>query len=301
MNRILNFTSLLLIILCTAACDDKNDDNYEAGPSTPADCMGVYFDNTNPQGTLLVSEEQQSIDITLSRKVTDVAASVPIVCSSKAEGIMVPATAEFQAGEAATSITISLANMPVLRVSNFTLAIDERYADHYAVVEGATTYEGSVLKAAWQAVSSNVVFTLNYKGQDVEISSSLERLGETDRYRIRNFLGSSMDMYFKVKEASSVAGYNKIEPYANYEAYEGTEANAFYLIDGNAETEDDRYPAWTLTDGTVVNWVCILLTYYGYGDYSYISLDKHSGRVSLYMMETGSGAMYYYVYINFKW
>ncbi|MGN0222036.1 MAG: hypothetical protein ACI4BA_07960 [Prevotella sp.] len=301
MNRILTFTWVMAAALFAASCDDKNDDNYEAAPAIPADCIGVYFDSTNPTGTILVSEDEKSVEIALSRRVTDEAASVPITCVSKEEGIVVPATAEFQAGEATTSISITCDEIQLSRICNFTLAIDERYADHYTIVDGATTYEGSILKAAWQTVSENVVFTLNYRGENLEITSTLEQLGETNRYRIKNFLGSSMDMYFNVTGDASVAGYSKMEPYANYEPYDGTEANGFYLIDGNAETEEDKYPAWTLADGTVVSWICILQSYPGYGDYTYISLDKHKGRVSLYMMATGSGAYYYYVYINFKW
>ena len=301
MNRILTFAWIMAAALFAASCDDKNDDNYEPAAATSADCMGVYFDSSNSKGTVTVSEEVNSIEVTLSRKVTEEAASVPITCVSKAEGLVVPATAEFAAGEASTSIASTFDGIKPSVVSNFALAIDERYADHYTIVDGATTYEGSVLRAAWKTISENVVFNVSFGGTTQEITSTLQQLGDTDRFRFKNFLNSPMDMYFKVGAESSVSGYNKIEPYANYDPYEGTEANGFYLADDNAETEDDRYPSWQLPNGTGVNWICILQSYPGYGDYSYISLDKQAGRVSIYMMETASGSYYNYIYINFKW
>ena len=124
----------------------------------------------------------------------------------------------------------------------------EEYADHYTTKPGATAYSGFIMVAAWESISDNVKMKWTTQGVENEFTTSLQQLGNTNRFRFPNFLNSGVDYIFTVgSNSTAFPGYYSITTYANYEPYEGTEAKAAYFFDDATQS----YPTWTVADGTV--------------------------------------------------
>ena len=290
--------AMMAMILATA-CDDKNDSNYEPGTPTAENSIGVYFDSSNPSEFIFQPGEANEIEIGVSRlKGVDTAAEVPLVVSAD-DGLTVPATAKFEAGESSTTIKVGFGNLEKSKKYNIKVTVPEDYADHYTNKPGATAYAGYIMVAAWNTISDKVKMSWTTLGVTNEFTTSLERLGETDRYRFPNFLTSGIDYIFTIgNNSTAYAGYNCITTYANYEPYEGSEAKGAYLFDD--ATQD--YPTWTVANGTIeVADICILENYGTATGYSCISFTRRSGYVYLYFTDYTDGTYEYYNAVSFSW
>ena len=289
---------MLAMILATA-CDDKNESNYEPGQPTAEGSMGVYFDDSNSSEFIFQPGEATEVEISVSRlNGIETSADVPLVVTAD-EGLSVPATATFEAGKSSTTVKVGFSNLEESKKYNLKVTVAEEYADHYSAKPGATAYAGYIMVAAWQTISDNVTMKWTTLGVANEFTTSLERLGETDRYRFRNFLTSGLDYVFTIgNNSTAYAGYNCITTYSNYEPYEGTEAKGAYLFDDATQS----YPTWTVADGSIeVQDICVLEDYGTTKGYSCISLDKHGGYVYLYFTEYTDGQYEYYNYVTFTW
>ncbi len=288
---------LLAATLGFTACDDKADSDYVPGAQTPANCMQVYFDASNASDFINSPGEKTSIYITVSRAQTTEAAEVPIICKSASEGLTVPSSVKFEAGEKSTTLTIALGTLEENKKYAFSLAVADEYADHYSKLDGATTYSGYVMEASWNTYVSNVDMTWTVGGNEQKWTQEIERLGTTNRYRIKNFVDSGLDMIFTVGGAASgQTGYYKMEPYTNYQDWADSGVDCFLLYD----TAKGEYPHWTV-GGKTVSEIYIMRSYSGYGDYSYISFDKGYGMFGTYYTEytDGSSDSYNYIEMNF--
>ena len=289
---------MVAMILATA-CDDKNDINYEPGSPTANGSMAVYFDDSNPSEFIFQPGEASDIEIGVSRlNGIDTATEVPLVVTAD-EGLTVPATAKFEAGESNTTIKVAFANLEESKKYNLKVAVPEEYADHYTTKPGASTYAGYIMVAAWESISDNVTMKWDTQGVENEFTTSLQQLGNTNRFRFPNFLNSGVDYIFTIgSNSTEFAGYYSITTYANYEPYEGTEAKAAYFFDDATQS----YPTWTVADGTVeVADICILEDYGTTTGYSCISIYKRSGYVYLYMIDYTDGSTEYYNAVEFWW
>ena len=289
---------MVAMILATA-CDDKNDINYEPGSPTANGSMAVYFDDSNPSEFIFQPGEASDIEIGVSRlNGIDTATEVPLVVTAD-DGLTVPATAKFEAGESNTTIKVAFANLEESKKYNLKVAVPEEYADHYTTKPGASTYAGYIMVAAWESISDNVKMIWDTQGVENEFTTSLQQLGNTNRFRFPNFLNSGVDYIFTVgSNSTAFPGYYSITTYANYEPYEGTEAKAAYFFDDATQS----YPTWTVADGTVeVADICILEDYGTTTGYSCISIYKRSGYVYLYWTDYTDGSTEYYNAVEFWW
>ena len=297
MKRIIfNISMMLAATFGFTACDDKADSDYVPGEATPENCMQVYFDSNNASD-FITSQGETAISITVSRAKTTEAAEVPIVCKSAAEGLTIPSSVKFEAGEKSTTLTIGLGNLEENKKYDFNLAIGDQYADHYTKLDGATTYSGYVMEATWNTYISDVTVTWKVGGNELKWTKEMERLGTTNRYRIKNIVDSGLDMIFTVGGAASgQTGYYKIEPYTNYQNWSSDGVDCFLLYDSAKE----EYPQWTVS-GKTVSEIYIMRSYGSYGDYSYISFDKGYGMFGTYYTEytDGSSDSYNYIEMNF--
>ncbi|MGN1256670.1 MAG: hypothetical protein ACI4UA_05845 [Bacteroidaceae bacterium] len=300
MKRIIfNIMYVTAAILLVTSCDDRNDTGYEPGKATAEGCIGVYFDGSNPSEFLLQPGEASEIEIDISRLEGDNAvAEVPLVVTAD-DGITFPSTVRFEEGECNTTVKVSLGNLEESKVYHFTVTVPEEYADHYTIKSGSTTYSGTIMIATWNTIVDNVKMTWSTLGVTNEFTTTLDRLGDTDRYRFTNFLTSGIDYIFTIgNESKAYVGYSCITTFSNYEPYEGSEAKGAYLFDSATQT----YPTWTVADGTIeVQDICILEDYGTTTGYSCISLDKCTGFVYLYFTEYTDGQYEYYNPVSFSW
>lgn len=91
------------------ACD--SDDDYQPGAPTPANSMQVYFDADNTADYVCGPGEQPEIELKVSRVNDSEAAEVPIVCKSASEGLTIPSSVKFEAGQKTASLTIGVGEM----------------------------------------------------------------------------------------------------------------------------------------------------------------------------------------------
>ena len=289
----------MVAMIFATACDDKNDINYEPGAPTSENSIGVYFDSSNPSEFIFQPGEASDIEIGVSRlNGIDTATEVPLVVTAD-EGLTVPATAKFEAGESNTTVKVAFANLEESKKYNLKVAVPEEYADHYTTKPGASTYAGYIMVAAWNTISDKVKMSWTTLGVASTFTTTLQRLGETNRYRFLNFLTSGIDYIFTVGSNSTFfAGYNCITTYANYEPYEGSEAKGAYLFDDATQS----YPTWTVADGTIeVADICILENYGSTIGYSCISFYNQNGYVYLYFTDYTDGQYDYYNAVSFSW
>ena len=287
---------LLAVALGFTACNDKADSDYVPGTPTPANSMQVYFDASNGTDFIFSPGEEGPVDILISRGDSTQAAEIPIICKKKTDGLNLPSSVKFKAGEKTATITLSVDTWIEDKEYDFDLAIDEAYADQYTQLNGASSLSGYLMKATWKTYVPKAVITWKVGNTDLTWDREIERLGPTNRYRIKDFLGSGLDMVFNVGGAADKqSGYYKIEPYTNYQNCSDYGVDCFLLYD----TEKDEYPQWTV-GGKTVSYLHIMRSYSGYGDYSYISFSKGFGQFGTYYTEYTDETTDAYNYISIR-
>lgn len=287
---------LTLLPLFFAACSDDPNLDYEAGEPTPDGCMTVFFDANNPSEFILEPGETASVSVSLSRLDSTRAAEVPLVCRSADASLTVPATAVFAEGEAHTTVSVTFGTLESRRKYAFQIAVDDAYADHYAATPGSPSYEAYIMEAAWDIAVDNVKMVWTTAGVDHTFNTRLERLGDLDRYRFTDFLGSGLDMVFTASKKSNYAdGYYKIEPYTHYLDWSDGTVDTFEFYDERIE----NYATWTV-NGVTVTYMCMMRSYAG-TDYSYISFNNHYGMFGTYYAEYADGQYDYWNYVRFSW
>lgn len=281
-----------LVAVFLAACDDKNDSGFVPSEPTPAGCMQVFFNKSNPTEFVLQPGETKPITIEVSRKDTAETAEVPIVCKYADSALEIPKTVKFEKGDSVAAITIGYSNLEMSKTYAFSLAVAEGYADHYSIQDGATVYSGSVMQTVWEVAKEDVKIYYPYGGSYLTWTTNMERLKGTGRYRIKDFLGSGLDFVFTADKYSTEAGYMQIEPYTNFSDDVTDSYSAYYLYD----TANDQWPSWDMAEGVHISYLSFLRSY-GDADYSYISFDEGYAQLCTSYVEYGDGNSESYTYV----
>ncbi len=186
-----------------ASCSD--DDDYSAGKPTQAGAVGAYFDSSNTTSFVLTPEDE-TIGLTVSRTKTDTACVVPIsMVSGDVEAIQVPESLSFAAGDSVQTLTIGINGLTKKKTYNFKLAIGESAADHYSATQnGTTVYSGSVIVSQWKQLKDNVKFYYYMNDKLPENTSELWQLDGVNNFYFTNFMGSGESMYFSISGGSGM-------------------------------------------------------------------------------------------------
>lgn len=243
----LYFTWLLIVGALIAGCSD--DDNYTPGDPTPADCMNVYFLSTNASNYMLTPEEMAtnpSITLHMSRELTTEAATVPIVVEYKDDGLQVPSSVQFAAGQQNADLVIDFPSIEKFKTYKFSVRVGDDYADHYALsLKGCDRMTGSVFVTEWETVIRNAQFYLYYEIDFTAYEAHIEHLKGLNKFRFVNFLNTGRDLLFSLYNAeftlddrSTWSG--EIIPLANAQ-YEDDDS-MWYLVD-----DADEFVTWNAT------------------------------------------------------
>lgn len=283
---------MLAAAVCLSSCDDKSDCSYTPGEPTAADCMKVYFDNSNPEDFIDEPGSRTSVDVKVSRVNATEAAEVPIICKSAEEGLTIPSSVKFEAGQTSATFSITFGQLETSKKYNFSLTLPEEYVDHYTVLDGATSYSSYIMDASWDTfIDKDTLYYTTGSTKNMWVTE-LQRLGNTNRYRVPDFLGSGLAFTFTVGDAASQKGYYKVEPTTNYYDYFDDYVKGFYFWD----TANSQLASWTIGDKTVSE-LCIMKQY-GTSDYTYISFQKGFGQIGTYYTTYADGSYDYYNYIS---
>ncbi len=189
----------LCLTFALSSCSDS--DGYGPGALTPEGVVGAYFDSNNTTEFILTPQEE-SIELTISRKDTSEAAVVPITVVSKdTAAIQVPESVAFAAGDSTQTLTIGIKGLNEKKEYAFKLAIGESAADHYTQQNGTTTFKGSVIVSQWKKLKDEVSFSYYQNDNLPETESEFWQLDGINRFYFSDFLGSGTKMIFSIKSS----------------------------------------------------------------------------------------------------
>lgn len=274
------------LALTLTSCSD--DDNYTPGAPTAEGSVGAYFDNSNSCNFILTPEDE-SIEISISRNDTVNAVVVPItLVSEDTTAIKVPKSISFEAGEKTQTLTIETKNLTKKKQYGFKLAIGESAADHYAIQDGGTTFSGTVVVSQWKKVKENVNFYYYGKDKLPSTYSDMYQLDGVNQFYFTDFLGTGVSMQFSIDDTHSTAG--KFDP-DNESTWQGeiVPVTGQGVASFDYSTYKMHYPWHSAEDGSdVYNWSVgnvtfnYLFWYGGYSYYPYSWIDCTQNYIYLY-------------------
>lgn len=241
----------------TTACSDNDD--YAPGEPAAEGCQQVYFSKDNQSETTLAasSKEPRSVTLTVLRKESSSAVTVPVNTLSKSEGMEIPESVSFAAGQAAAELEISIpADAQTGDSYSYHIELAGEHVNPYAEQEGSIQFFGTIKVAV---LIEATCYLANIPDNTFKLV--LEKTGENE-YKIDNFLESGYYLSLSVDQetgnltASSNYGYQ----YGDY----------WYLYDTNTASYLPFY--------TVVSYIVAL---YNAAGYSY--WDEANKKACIYL------------------
>lgn len=204
------FASLCVsaLVMTTTGCSDSDD--WQPGPDTAPDCMGVYFGET-ASNLIVGPDDSRLIPITIGRSKSDQAATVDINVVSAPEGVSVPSTVEFAANEQTKQFFIDIENMASKSSGTISLALPEDATSPYSAGTPSLSIDVTV-SGAWIPVSNDV--TLNTGDIYPEMKTKLYYLDGTNTFKLPDFFGSGLDLKFEMSTPGN--GWTNFTPTVNY-------------------------------------------------------------------------------------
>ncbi len=284
---------LFIGALFLTACSDS--DNWEPGEPEPSN-MGVFFTDLDKYDITIEADDSHVFSIGLGRIDNTEAASVPLKVVSCPEGVVVPASVEFKAGEETTSFEIDATDMPLKTKGDVILQIDPQYAAIYGAGSSQMTLKLTTT-GGWELLADDVVISC-YIANYPNVTASLYVLEGTDRFKILDFMGSGTDLVFYAADTSVK---NKVVfPFTNYkyyyelwpDSYEDDEDYPWYFYD----TEKAAYPAiWTPAGWPKSIEYLTFYIYDGEDKACYFNFNTGYGTLESYIdFADGSGAWEYF-------
>lgn len=207
-NHIFAILSVSALLMTAAGCSDSDD--WEPGPDTAPDCMGVYFGEMT-SNIIVGPDDSRLIPVTVGRAKTDNAASVAINALSVPEGVSVPATVEFAADQQTAQFFIDIENMPSKSSGTISLALPEDMTSPYAAGTPGLSFNVTI-SGAWIPVSNDV--TLSTGGVYPDMKTRLFYLDGTHTFKLPDFFGSGLDLTFEMTTPGN--GWTYIKPTTNF-------------------------------------------------------------------------------------
>lgn len=278
--------------LLTVSCSDKED--WTPGEQENK-TIGVYFDEMENYSYIIEPDDSRLITINLGRVDSESAATVPIKALKCPEGVVIPQSVSFEAGQQNASFDIDVSPIPLKSAEKIVLQIDPAYSSLYAAGTSMLTLDVN-LTGGWVLLADNVSVTYdgttNYPAETTQIYA----LDGANHFKIPNFMNSGIDLLFEVSDTTS--DYPDLLPYSNAQWYaqlfpgDNDDYKCWYLYD----SKNEEYPNWS-PDGSAP--LIDYAMFYGNG-YSYIGLNEGYGSlyVSLDFMDGTSG--WSFIYLSFQ-
>lgn len=123
--------------------------------------------------------DRPSIDLTVKRANSKGDADVAVIVDRADEVFEIPSAVSFKDGETEATLTVGCKNLEALKPYQFTIHLDENATNPYVkVVENARfTYQDNIFPA---------------------VTSDIYELEGQNKFKIENFLGSGVDLSFKI-------------------------------------------------------------------------------------------------------
>lgn len=163
--KIKNIFLFAVAAFLSFACGKQEYPAYEWGPQDDTTVVKteVFFVKTTDN--LELEPVVDSVIVTLGRTVTTEALSVPLTIKDPAGVFTVPATAEFAAGEATTTIQVDLSKMKLEVSYELSISIPSDFVYTYKKTSGTnsakTVYHLTALKQQWDEAGYCTFYDVN--------------------------------------------------------------------------------------------------------------------------------------------
>lgn len=279
--------------LSLASCSDDYD--YQPGTAVAADCPNVYFSNNNESLIEVKSDDaSKKVSLELHRANTKGSVTVPIVVDSKTDNITVPESVTFADGDSTAYLDITYSEFSI--GTKFTVSIADDYVNPYSMVDGFSTFSATLTQVNKVC---DVMYATDSRFAGVTNSAIYNYSGE-NRFIFTNFLGSGVDLKFRVD--TNVSG-------ATFDMNDITKLSGD-IIPLNYYTKDDYGFHFVNTSGSedYVTWtpegaseaVTSFYFYDVYNGYSYSFIDFGSSAYgmfySAYVNQSSYENIYFYLY-----
>lgn len=282
----------LVLPFSLASCGDDND--YQPGTAVSDDCPNVYFSSSNESLIEVKSDDTaKTVTLELRRTNTNGSLTVPIIVESKTDNITVPESVTFADGDSIAYLNATYSEFTI--GTKFTVSISDEYVNPYKKVDGFSTFSASL---AQLNKVCDVRYATDCRFAGVTGSAIYNYSGE-NRFVFTNFLGSGIDLKFRVD--TSVSG-------ATFDMNDLTKLNGgivpleYYYKDDYGyqfvKTGTEEYISWT-PEGS--SEAVTSFYYYGvYGGYDYTTIDFGSNAYGLfwsaYVNNSNYENIYFYLY-----
>ncbi len=301
MKLIYKSSILTAMALLMVSC---SEDKWKSGPEV-ADTMGVYFNLLENSDILILEDADRQATVTLGREKTDEAATVPLKIISCPEGVEVPTSVEFEAGQKTASFQVSMKDMPLSTSGNLIMKIDPAYSNIYAAGTSEMNMKITV-SAGWILLADDLVLNHSYEYNTYKFPeqvTSLYALDGANRFKITDFMNSGLDFVFTVPTPDEVYPY--IVPTTNCILYEDLygadddDYHSWYFYD----TATASYPVWSIDNSELlVNYMTI--DSYEEGSISnpetYVNILEGTGTISTFIGFSNGDYKYHWVVLSFN-
>ena len=303
---------LLVGVALTALTACGDDDDYQSAPKVATHNLGAYFAASNASSEILTPEEyaaRPSIDLTVKRA-SDQGDTVVAVVVDRADDVFeIPSTVAFKDGETEATLTVGCQNLETLKSYKFTIHLDEAATNPYVKVDGSTVFNYQVMVARWIKVVENATFTY----QDnifPSVKSDIYELEGQNKFKIENFLGSGIDLGFKIIPQDANGTYSETAfsasdkstwkgVFAPLDHFLNDDGGYWYLM---KDMDAGEYASWT-PEGSELG--IDYINFYTDGTENYSSIDMNGSSTSFagfltpyiyYSDGNVSGYTYVYMY-----
>lgn len=289
------YRALLMVVAGFVATSCSDSDDWTPGPSDN-DSKGVFFREMKKYDILIEADDSRILPVTMGRLDAKDAVEVPLKVVEAPEGVTIPSSVAFAAGESTASFDIDCSGMASKTSGKILVELDPGYGALYG--SGSTSLALNVsVSGGWIVVADNL--EIDYEGSSIVYApetTKLYVLEGTERFKIPNFMHSGLDFVFTVSDKT--ASYPDVVPYTNAVWFtevfpdETDEYECWYFYDSANET----YPEWS-PDGTEP--LITSAMFYGAG-YTYIGINKGKGAFTISTDYDNGKTGWTYVNLNFK-
>lgn len=182
------------------SCSDS-DDNYSPGDEPTVSGNGVYFSSSNEVEFVKADGDEKSVTVLVERDNTEGELTVPITVVSKTDNIdEVSSEVVFADGESEAEVTVTYTDLETS--PSCELEIPEEYTNPYTEKDGFYRFTVSIYRL--RTISTNVTYASQDGTSDYfsgATSELVQYVGE-NIFIFRNFLGSGIDLKFKIESTN---------------------------------------------------------------------------------------------------
>lgn len=269
--------TMLGVVSLTLMTGCSDSDDWTPGPQDTETGVIAYFplpDKLSYIFDINGPKEEMSINVEISRQITDKAISFPITMITDAEGISTPETIDFAEGETSTTITIDCSGIPKGQPAKFTLALPSDQTDTYG--EGLTSMTFSVINSVWIQMADYARYIYSYTDYSEMYPATygdIYMLEGTNMFKLTDFFGSGLDVTFNCDSAKDTL----FAPLTNAEFINDSDGGGWNLYNEAEQT----YPVWV--PGDLSGYPAITNLYlYNDIDFSYINMIYKESDLGYY-------------------